>query len=312
MREAVICEPLRSPVGGFGGVFRDVAVTELAAERDRRAARAHLAAPGGRGGRRAGPGLPQRRGARARPRRRARRRPADRGRGTAGRPPLRRGAAGGGARLHGGADRRLRSRAGRRGGEHEPGGVLRDGHPLGHPRWRRCARGSPRPRARDGRRSRASGPRRDDRNGRGAAPRVRDPARRAGRVRVAFPPAGRRRAAGWDVRRGDRADHGQRAPRAARGRPRRAPARRHVARAPRRAAADHGLERPRGDGHGGQRQRAERRRRGVHRHAPRPCRRARPAAVRAARVVGRRRRRAGDDGNRAGPGHAARARARAA
>ena len=31
MREAVICEPLRSPVGGFGGVLRDVAVTELAA-----------------------------------------------------------------------------------------------------------------------------------------------------------------------------------------------------------------------------------------------------------------------------------------
>ena len=31
MREAVICEPLRTAVGGFGGVFRDVSVTELAA-----------------------------------------------------------------------------------------------------------------------------------------------------------------------------------------------------------------------------------------------------------------------------------------
>jgi acetyl-CoA C-acetyltransferase len=31
MREAVICEPLRTAVGGFGGVFRDVPVTELAA-----------------------------------------------------------------------------------------------------------------------------------------------------------------------------------------------------------------------------------------------------------------------------------------
>jgi acetyl-CoA C-acetyltransferase len=31
MREAVICEPLRTPVGGFGGVFRDVPVTVLAA-----------------------------------------------------------------------------------------------------------------------------------------------------------------------------------------------------------------------------------------------------------------------------------------
>src|SRR5438270_1903965 len=31
MRDAVICEPLRTPVGGFGGVFRDVPVTVLAA-----------------------------------------------------------------------------------------------------------------------------------------------------------------------------------------------------------------------------------------------------------------------------------------
>jgi acetyl-CoA C-acetyltransferase len=31
MRDAVICEPLRSPVGGFGGIFRDVTVTALAA-----------------------------------------------------------------------------------------------------------------------------------------------------------------------------------------------------------------------------------------------------------------------------------------
>jgi len=31
MREAVICEPLRTAVGGFGGMFRDVTVTELAA-----------------------------------------------------------------------------------------------------------------------------------------------------------------------------------------------------------------------------------------------------------------------------------------
>src|ERR1700742_4469073 len=30
MREALICQPLRTPVGRFGGVFRDVAVTELA------------------------------------------------------------------------------------------------------------------------------------------------------------------------------------------------------------------------------------------------------------------------------------------
>src|SRR5438067_9328797 len=31
LRDAVICEPIRTPVGRFGGVFRDVPVTELAA-----------------------------------------------------------------------------------------------------------------------------------------------------------------------------------------------------------------------------------------------------------------------------------------
>ena len=31
MRDAVICEPLRTPVGGFGGSLRDVPVQDLAA-----------------------------------------------------------------------------------------------------------------------------------------------------------------------------------------------------------------------------------------------------------------------------------------
>lgn len=31
MPDAVICEPLRTPVGRFGGVFRDVAPEDLAA-----------------------------------------------------------------------------------------------------------------------------------------------------------------------------------------------------------------------------------------------------------------------------------------
>ena len=30
MHDAVICEPVRTPVGGFGGVFKDVPVTTLA------------------------------------------------------------------------------------------------------------------------------------------------------------------------------------------------------------------------------------------------------------------------------------------
>src|SRR5271169_3788533 len=31
MRDAVICEPIRTPVGRYGGVFRDVTAAELAA-----------------------------------------------------------------------------------------------------------------------------------------------------------------------------------------------------------------------------------------------------------------------------------------
>ena len=31
MRDAVICDPLRTPVGRFGGAFRTVAAAELAA-----------------------------------------------------------------------------------------------------------------------------------------------------------------------------------------------------------------------------------------------------------------------------------------
>jgi acetyl-CoA C-acetyltransferase len=31
MRDAVICEPLRTPVGRYGGVFRDVPAADLAA-----------------------------------------------------------------------------------------------------------------------------------------------------------------------------------------------------------------------------------------------------------------------------------------
>ena len=30
MKQAVICEPLRTPVGRYGGVFKDVPATELA------------------------------------------------------------------------------------------------------------------------------------------------------------------------------------------------------------------------------------------------------------------------------------------
>ena len=131
MREAVICEPLRTPVGGFGGVLKDVPVQELAAIVIRELlARTDLPAqavddvilgqcyPNGEApalGRVAAldAGLP-----------------VDVP-GHAGGPALRLGTAGDRSGLHAGPDRRRRPRAGRRRGEHEPGRVLRHRHPLG-------------------------------------------------------------------------------------------------------------------------------------------------------------------------------------
>ena len=127
-----------------------------------------------------------------------------------------------------------------------------------------------------------------------------DPARRAGRVRAALPPARGGRSGGRHVRAGDRAGAGQEPQGGEADRPRRAPARGHDAREARRPARDHGPHGPRRDRHRGQRQRSERRRRGVHRHAPREGRRARPEAVRAAGVLGGRGGGAGDDGHRPG------------
>ena len=130
MRDAVICEPLRSPVGGFGGVFRDVAPTELAASVIRELL-ARTALPAAEiEDVILGQGYPtaRRRRSAASPRST---RDSGRGAGAAARPPLRRGPAGDHARLHGGADGRRRAGARGRRGEHEPGGVLRDRPALG-------------------------------------------------------------------------------------------------------------------------------------------------------------------------------------
>ena len=75
MKEAVICEPLRTPVGRYGGVFKDVPAAELAETVLRELVR-RTGIDGGRHRRRdLRPVLSERRGAGDRPRRRARRRP---------------------------------------------------------------------------------------------------------------------------------------------------------------------------------------------------------------------------------------------
>ena len=243
MRDALICEPLRTPVGRFGGMFRDVPVTVAGHHRDQGRPRAHGPPP--RPGRRraARAGLRQRRGAGARPRRRARRRPARRGAGTADRPSLRLGPAGGDRGRHAGPDRRRRRRARRRRREHEPDRALLDRAALGRALGRRDARGPPRPRPGHRRRRELPGARRDDRDGREPAPRVLDPAPGAGRARPALPSARRRRPGERRLRRGDRPRRGPGPQdRHALDRPRRAPARRRLAREPGLAAPGDGAQ----------------------------------------------------------------------
>ena len=197
MRDAVICEPLRTPVGALRRRVQRRPGDQARRHRDRRAARAHRRAaatqiddvllgqcyPNGEApaiGRVAaldaglpvdGPRLPAR-------------------------PPLRLGPAGrSSTRLHAGPDRRRRHGDRGRRREHEPGRVL-----LVRLRWGvkgggveladRLARG----------RVTAGGvnypvPGRHARDGREPPPRVLDPARGAGRVGAALAPTRRRRAA---------------------------------------------------------------------------------------------------------------------
>ena len=108
MRDAVICEPLRTPVGGFGGSLRDVPAARAGGHRDPRPAGAHRAAAG-RGRRRAArPLLPDDGRPGDRPGRRAGRRPAGHRHRAADRPPLRVRAAGRAVRGDAGAVRARR------------------------------------------------------------------------------------------------------------------------------------------------------------------------------------------------------------
>ena len=131
MAEAVICEPLRTPVGRFGGVLRDVPAHDAGRRPHPRVGAAHRSERRRHRRRRARPGIPERRGAGDRPGRRAGRGARDGRARPAGRPALRCRPAGGPDGLHAGGDRRRRSGARRRGGVDEPDRVRRHRVALG-------------------------------------------------------------------------------------------------------------------------------------------------------------------------------------
>ena len=131
MREAVICEPLRTAVGRFGGALKDVSVQELAATVigevmartgiDPASVDDVILGQGYANGEAPAIGRVAALDAGF---------PVDDDR-RAGRPPLRLGPPGRPLRGHAGADRRERRGPGRRRRVHEPDRVLHDGHALG-------------------------------------------------------------------------------------------------------------------------------------------------------------------------------------
>ena len=135
MKEAVICEPLRTPVGRYGGVFKDVPAVELAATVIRELVRRTGIDPEQHRRRDLRSVLPERRSAGDRPRRRAGCRPAActfracSSTGAAARACRRSSTPRCGCRPAS-ADARHRGR--RR--EHEPGRALRAGRSLGRAR----------------------------------------------------------------------------------------------------------------------------------------------------------------------------------
>ena len=293
MSDVVICEPLRTPVGRFGGALASLSAADLASTVLHRAGAADRSPRGRRRRRRARPVLPQRRVAGDRPGRRARRGPRHRRARHAARPPLRLRPAGGAVRRRAGRDRRRRAssspaassrcatssttRSGLRTGVRGGGVELMD----------RLARGRETAGGRDhpvpgGMLETAENLRREY-----GIPREEQDelAVRSQQRAVAAQDAGRFADELVPVtvpgRRGkpdvvvDRDEH----PRAD-----------TTLEEPRRAAAGPARARPRGHRHRRQRQRPERRRRHVRRHHPRRGRPARPAAAARAAVVGGRRR----------------------
>ena len=205
MRDAVICEPVRTPIGRFGGALRDVPAHQLAMTAVRAViertglgpadidevllGQCYATAEAPAIGRVAAldAGLPV-----------AGDRPATR-------PAMRLRPAGSHLRGDAGADRCQRPRPRGRRGEHELGGLLLNLDALGGAQRRRPAARHAGARPDHRGRQELPGAWRHARNRGEPAPRVPHFTRGAGRARAALPSAGGRRAALGDLRRGDRA-----------------------------------------------------------------------------------------------------------
>ena len=194
MREVVICEPVRTPIGRYGGALRR-SCGRTRRDSAARPAGADRARPGCR--RRCGPRalLPEQRGARDRPGGRAQRGPAGDGARHAGRPALRLRAAVRAAGRDAGGHRRARARDRGRRGEHEQRPVLLHRDALGRQGPGRDPARRAGPRARHRGRAALPGPGRHAGDGREPAARVRHLPGRAGPAGRHLTPAGGRRAA---------------------------------------------------------------------------------------------------------------------
>ena len=160
VNDVVICEPLRTPVGRFGGALSSLTAADLAAHGPDRTGAPHRARRGRRRRRRARPGLPQRRVAGDRPDRRTGRGTRDRGARRPDRPPLRIRAAGRAVRRRPGRNRRGEARRGRRGRVDVAGRALRARAAHRRPRRQRGAGGPARPGSGHRGRQEPPGPRR--------------------------------------------------------------------------------------------------------------------------------------------------------
>ena len=309
LRDVVICTPLRTPVGRMGGALAPLSALELATLVVRAVIERSGVESGCRRAPRDGPVLSDDGGSRARAGGGTRRGPP----GHDDRLPARRAVrirpAGDPQRRDGGADRRHRPRdRGRRRVDEQRAAVHRAGS-TGDPGWRPAAARRAHPRARDRRRPGLSDSRRQRRHRGDAASRVRHLARGTGCLRAPFAPARRRRAGVGRLRRRARAGRGPGTQGVGRRRPRRASARRHLARGARRAAAGARAVGSGCDGDRRQLERPERCRRGLHRDDPGARRRARARAHPATRLLGDGRRRPTPLRHRPGRGREPRARA---
>ena len=178
MREAVICEPVRTPIGRYGGMFKSLTAVDLgvaalkglldrtgidpAAVEDVILGHCYPSSEAPAIGRVVAldAGLPVTRARHA------------------GRPPLRIGPAGRHPGVPAGGQRRQRPRRRRRRREHEQRRVLLDRHALGRRTRRREGARRPRPRPHHRGRAALSGARRHAGDRREPAPPVRHPARR--------------------------------------------------------------------------------------------------------------------------------------